>query len=340
MKRQLRSTSLRQRQLIEEAMSTEPTKAQIPAKRGRKRAAVMATRGSQKRGAAAPAVEEVTESSSAQLDKNNNLNGTNGEEDEADIPLSNGGVESREADEEDKLEIIFELRQEDEESQGLTDSSSQSIQMDAIISEDSTSQSSHAAVQSSSSSASSSKKNKKEYKCQICDKHFQGLNDLRKHLRIHSDERPYPCTQCDKKFRQAGCLKNHVASQHGTDEEFLCTFCNKAFPIKERLRLHLRVHTGYKPYKCDLCSKEFARGGQVSGSWRIMSNKPRPNLFSAPSSPVNAAPVVAQRGEEVPVPSLFGRLHLCGESEAALKVAQERERLHVSQVWKGGFLLA
>lgn len=140
--------------------------------------------------------------------------------------------------------------------------SSQSIQLDAIISEDSTSQS------SSFSRPKSAKRSKKEYKCHICEKQFQGLNDLRKHLRIHSDERPYECTECGKKFRQAGCLKNHVASQHGTEEEYACTFCDKKFPIKERLRLHLRVHTGEKPYKCDLCDKEFARGGQVSGSGR------------------------------------------------------------------------
>lgn len=35
------------------------------------------------------------------------------------------------------------------------------------------------------------KKEPKIHKCYICDKIFRGLNDLRKHLRIHSDERPY-----------------------------------------------------------------------------------------------------------------------------------------------------
>jgi hypothetical protein len=71
------------------------------------------------------------------------------------------------------------------------------------------------------------KKEPKIHKCYICDKVFRGLNDLRKHLRIHSDERPYQCQHCMKKFRQGGCLKNHIASQHGTDVVFICDLCSK-----------------------------------------------------------------------------------------------------------------
>lgn len=79
-------------------------------------------------------------------------------------------------------------------------------------------------------------------------------------------KRPYECPEknCGKRFRQAGCLKNHRASQHGTDFTFNCDvsskvttscviriftrlppcfqLCGKQFPVKERLRLHLRVH--------------------------------------------------------------------------------------------------
>lgn len=87
-------------------------------------------------------------------------------------------------------------------------------------------------------------KNSRKYQCGVCDKNFLGSNDLRKHLRIHSDERPYSCPSCDKCFRQAGCLKNHIASQHGTDMVYTCDYCNKGFPIKERLRLHIRIHSG------------------------------------------------------------------------------------------------
>lgn len=105
---------------------------------------------------------------------------------------------------------------------------------------------------------------KRKYICNFCDKEFLGGNDLRKHIRIHTNERPFECRECGQRFRQGGCLKNHIASQHGTSETFTCHYCNKSFPIKERLRLHMRLHSGEKPYHCKICFKRFARGGQVS----------------------------------------------------------------------------
>lgn len=108
----------------------------------------------------------------------------------------------------------------------------------------------------------------RKYECKICSKKFLGSNDLRKHHRIHTDERPYECNECGKAFRQAVCLKNHIACKHSPGLQskniYVCDYCQKAFPIKERLKLHLRTHTGDRPYECEYCKKKFARGGQLN----------------------------------------------------------------------------
>ncbi|KAH8239764.1 hypothetical protein KR032_007589 [Drosophila birchii] len=104
---------------------------------------------------------------------------------------------------------------------------------------------------------------RKHYICSHCSKEFRGNTDLQRHLLIHSDERPHECKECGKSFRQAVNLKNHITTAHEHRKQFSCSQCPKSFALKERLRLHMRLHSGEKPYPCAMCDKKFARGGQL-----------------------------------------------------------------------------
>ena len=99
-----------------------------------------------------------------------------------------------------------------------------------------------------------------DHVCTICGyKTNFSINALRRHMKVHSNERPYKCDQCDWQFKTDAMLKGHNEMVHVGTRNHKCTYCQKEFKRAYALKRHLDIHVGNYCAFCKICDKGFVQ---------------------------------------------------------------------------------
>jgi len=72
------------------------------------------------------------------------------------------------------------------------------------------------------------------HKCLICNKVLPSKSSFKRHLRIHTSEKPFACSDFHK-----------------------CLICNEVLTSVSGLKRHLRIHTSEKSFACSECECKF-----------------------------------------------------------------------------------
>ena len=95
--------------------------------------------------------------------------------------------------------------------------------------------------------------------CNVCDKGCANESALLLHMASHSEEKiEYACADCGKLFTHPGRLRKHQRV-HIQQRLYLCMICHHDFKCDSDLGNHMRRHNVIKVYNCKQCNKRFRR---------------------------------------------------------------------------------
>ena len=53
------------------------------------------------------------------------------------------------------------------------------------------------------------------------------------------------------------------------DGKFMCTVCERLFSHQQTVRIHFRIHTNEKPYKCAFCDESYIRSDYLERHLKV-----------------------------------------------------------------------
>jgi len=99
----------------------------------------------------------------------------------------------------------------------------------------------------------------REYKCEHCDKVYQGKYTLRQHIKRDHDinlTETFICLECNVELPRLRQLDEHVLKEHGGAP---CIICGRRYKTRHELKRHQLKHTNERNVECNHpgCEKRF-----------------------------------------------------------------------------------